>query len=63
MLVGLYFLSVSTTRVQIVVDVIVIGMLLLMLYLAAEFSSPFQGNVKVSPSVFENMEKTMLRLH
>jgi hypothetical protein len=63
LLVGLYFLSVSSTRVQIVVDVIVIGMLVLMLYLAVEFSGPFQGNVKVSPKAFEVMETKLPQLH
>lgn len=61
LLVGLFFLSVPSTRVQILVDVIVIGMMLLMLYLAVEFSGPFQGDVRVSPDPFEVLE-TVLRL-
>jgi len=63
LLVGLYFLSISGTWVQIVVDIMVIGMMLLMIWLAIEFSAPFQGYVKVSPLAFENVEATMSRLH
>lgn len=56
LLVGLFFLSVRSTGVQILVDVMVIGMMLLMLYLAIEFSFPFQGDVRVSPRPFELIE-------
>jgi hypothetical protein len=56
LLIDLYFLSIGSRRVQIVVDGIVIGMLLLMLYLAVEFNGPFRGDVKVSPKAFEIME-------
>jgi hypothetical protein len=60
---GLYFLSVSSTRVQILVDGIVIGMLLLMLYLAVEFNNPFQGDVRVSPKAFKVIETKLLEFH
>jgi hypothetical protein len=60
LLIGLYFLSIGNRKVQIVVDGIVFGMLLLMLYLAVEFNGPFRGNVKVSPEAFELIE-TQLR--
>ena len=59
LLVGLFFLSISTTGVQLLVDVMVIGMLLVMLYLAVEFSSPFRGDVRVSPSPLETIENTL----
>jgi hypothetical protein len=59
LLIGLYFLSIGSRKVQIVVDGIVIGMLLLMLYLAVEFNGPFQGDVKVSPTAFEIIESRL----
>jgi len=59
---GLYFLSISSTKVQIVVDSIVVGMMLLMLYLAIEFNTPFQGDVNVSPRAFESAEIKLRQL-
>ena len=60
---GLYFLSISRTRVQILVDGIVIGMLVLMLYLAVEFNGPFQGDVRVSPRAFKVIETKLMEFH
>ena len=62
LLIGLYFLSIGSTKTQIAVDGIVIGMLLLMLYLAVEFNGPFRGNVRVSPLAFEIIEAKLQHL-
>jgi hypothetical protein len=61
LLVGLFFLSISTTGVQVLVDVMVIGMLLIMFYLAVEFSGPFRGDVRVSPSPLETLERNLMQ--
>jgi hypothetical protein len=59
LLIGLYFLSIGNRRVQIMFDGIVIGMMLLMLYLAVELNRPFQGSVRVSPKAFEVVESKL----
>jgi hypothetical protein len=59
LLAGLYFLSISGTKVQILVDCMVVGMMLLMIYLAIEFNGPFEGDVKVLPKAFEMIENNL----
>jgi hypothetical protein len=59
--VGLYYLG-TGTREQIVIDIIVLGMLLITLYLAVEFDSPFMGDLRVTPRAFEFIGEKMMQV-
>jgi hypothetical protein len=53
LLTGIYYLGIGTSRNQVVMDMVVIGMLFITLYLAVEFNGPFQGDLRISPRPFE----------
>jgi hypothetical protein len=53
LLVGLYYMGIGTARHQLVIDGTAIGILLVTLYLAAEFDRPYSGSMKIEPTAFE----------
>jgi len=58
--VGLFYMGIGISRHQIAIDATAIGILLVTLYLAAEFDRPYSGNMKIEPTAFEKASVWLL---
>ncbi len=52
-IVGLYYLSLSHNRVQVTVDLILIGIIVISVLLIGEMNKPFQGSITISNKAFQ----------
>ena len=52
-MVSLFFMSIIKNKIQLIIDIIVMGLLLFIIYVAAELERPYDGIAYVKPTAFE----------
>jgi hypothetical protein len=52
-LVSLFLMSIIKNKIQLIIDIIVMGLLLFIIYVAAELERPYDGIAHVNPTAFE----------
>jgi hypothetical protein len=58
-MVSLFFMSIIKNKIQLIIDLIVMGLLLFIIYVAAELERPYDGIAHVKPTAFEFMYNKM----